>query len=465
MPAEMIEEECGRFKVWMGNLGALQTGHSSLDFRLRDSTVMQTNIMKLLAQLRGALEESIAVASETRLPFELQKPDDSSDDDSSQSSSEEDADVGLEPKKELQQRLSSITNIILDLYNLSFKIRNSATRSKPIKAALYTEVDRDSGIELFSRYAELDSCYVTELFHKLRKDRPEIKDENIFLIERLSRAITIRRKQFRYWRRHSGKLSVGNPLTEATAEEASLRPEQAIRSLDQGVQTTKEGFMKMNMTQSVFSRSMFSGTEATTYDKRLDHTLETQSVISYAPTAYGVEGRGVDLPTPPPAASKGLGFVCPYCMVLCAPKYGSGKAWRAHVIHDLQPYVCTYPNCPEQDKMYGSWRQWLEHEGTFHRKVWQCFEHSSAVFGSPSDFRSHLNSSHPEGLTEQQVSDILDVSHTYTVDDRTCCPICLLEITPVAQLHGHIAHHLEAIACFALPKGTFGEEDSQAGSN
>jgi len=48
MPPEKIENEHGRFKIWSGNLGALQTGRSSLDFRLRESTVMQTNVKKLL---------------------------------------------------------------------------------------------------------------------------------------------------------------------------------------------------------------------------------------------------------------------------------------------------------------------------------------------------------------------------------------------------------------------------------
>lgn len=33
--AEELEDEIGRFRVWSGNLGALQQGHSSLDYRLR----------------------------------------------------------------------------------------------------------------------------------------------------------------------------------------------------------------------------------------------------------------------------------------------------------------------------------------------------------------------------------------------------------------------------------------------
>lgn len=58
MPLATIKNEHGRFRVWCGNLGALQIGHSSLDFRLRESVVMQTNVIKLLNQLQSTLSES-----------------------------------------------------------------------------------------------------------------------------------------------------------------------------------------------------------------------------------------------------------------------------------------------------------------------------------------------------------------------------------------------------------------------
>ena len=58
MPPEKIEREYGRFKIWSGNLGALQSGRSSLDFRLRDSAVMQMNVSKLLDKLDNILRKS-----------------------------------------------------------------------------------------------------------------------------------------------------------------------------------------------------------------------------------------------------------------------------------------------------------------------------------------------------------------------------------------------------------------------
>lgn len=58
MQSDAIENESGRFKIWIGNLGALQKGRSSLDFRLRESVVMRSNVLKLLDQLRETLDRS-----------------------------------------------------------------------------------------------------------------------------------------------------------------------------------------------------------------------------------------------------------------------------------------------------------------------------------------------------------------------------------------------------------------------
>ena len=61
MPREKLERESDRFKIWCGNVGALQTGRSSLDFRLRDSTVVRTNVLKLLGRLQRILTMSESI--------------------------------------------------------------------------------------------------------------------------------------------------------------------------------------------------------------------------------------------------------------------------------------------------------------------------------------------------------------------------------------------------------------------
>lgn len=58
MPPAIAINQRDRFNIWSGNLGALQQGRASLDFRLRDSTLMRTTILKFLNQLDRTLNKS-----------------------------------------------------------------------------------------------------------------------------------------------------------------------------------------------------------------------------------------------------------------------------------------------------------------------------------------------------------------------------------------------------------------------
>jgi hypothetical protein len=58
MPPQTLRNQRHRFKIWANNLGALQDGRASLDFRLRDSVLMQATVHKLLTQLENMIEKS-----------------------------------------------------------------------------------------------------------------------------------------------------------------------------------------------------------------------------------------------------------------------------------------------------------------------------------------------------------------------------------------------------------------------
>ena len=53
-----ILDEFGRFRVWAGNIGALQSGTSSLDRRLRKASHVQRQVLQLLNDLNYTLRES-----------------------------------------------------------------------------------------------------------------------------------------------------------------------------------------------------------------------------------------------------------------------------------------------------------------------------------------------------------------------------------------------------------------------
>jgi hypothetical protein len=48
MPFDGLHDQGGRFRVWCGNLGALQKGHGSLDHRLRESRIMQGAVSDMM---------------------------------------------------------------------------------------------------------------------------------------------------------------------------------------------------------------------------------------------------------------------------------------------------------------------------------------------------------------------------------------------------------------------------------
>ena len=50
-----VKDEVGRFKVWAANVGALDTGRSSLDTRLKDAVFVSTHVLRLLDHLNDSI--------------------------------------------------------------------------------------------------------------------------------------------------------------------------------------------------------------------------------------------------------------------------------------------------------------------------------------------------------------------------------------------------------------------------
>jgi hypothetical protein len=211
-------------------------------------------------------------------------------------------------------------------------------------------------------------------------------------------------------------------------------------------------------------KTLLSGTEATHHHQSLDEIVDTKSVTSYAVTVKDLHGKGVELPPPPRAADGDKDFECPYCYIICPARYGRGRAWRTHLLQDLQPYVCTYSECESSEQLFRSRREWAEHEAS-HRKAWRCPEHSAAVYKTSSGLEEHFRREHTDSFPESQLPSIVKVGETTTIDVRLRCPICsaLADTEGLGDFHNHIANHLERIATFALPISTEDESDGASG--
>lgn len=54
-----VENELGRFRIWASNIGALNIGRASLDYRLRDAEYLHQNVNSLLEDLKQSLNEGL----------------------------------------------------------------------------------------------------------------------------------------------------------------------------------------------------------------------------------------------------------------------------------------------------------------------------------------------------------------------------------------------------------------------
>ena len=169
------KDELGRLRIWAANIGAHQTGQSSLDFRLRDSSRIRQQMIKLLDEVLQRLQDVRDVI------LEGQDEDVESLD---ESSSENDV-----PQSELQQLRGSVATLINCLFEMSMLVRKPAPHDLRIGSK---EVD-------VAAFEPFDYSHV--------RDKHPKADERI--VFRLSQAITRRRKYLKYRERHAMKLKQG----------------------------------------------------------------------------------------------------------------------------------------------------------------------------------------------------------------------------------------------------------------
>ncbi|KAL2127231.1 hypothetical protein VTI74DRAFT_11062 [Chaetomium olivicolor] len=174
------------------------------------------------------------------------------------------------------------------------------------------------------------------------------------------------------------------------------------------------------------------------------------STSEYAPSTQA-NAEVVDFPPPPRGKEGGKYFECPYCFTLCSTRVLNPKAWKAHLIHDLKPYVCTYEGCRNPNQVYDVREDWIQHENTNHRAVWCCPEHPNLYFPTVNAYQAHLAEAHGTQPDDEHSPSIIRAGgYGFEVSDR-CCPVCNYFVESANDLHKHIALHLERIALFSLP--------------
>jgi hypothetical protein len=128
------------------------------------------------------------------------------------------------------------------------------------------------------------------------------------------------------------------------------------------------------------------------------------------------------------------------------------RHFRAHLIRDLRPYICTYEDCKSANQLYDTRRDWIQYENSFHRRIWRCPEHPDLLFLDIQTYQQHLHSEHAQDSKAMSSEWVLQASETISTLADRCCPICSLYLEHARPMQNHIALHLERFALFSIPR-------------
>lgn len=298
VPPALWKDELGRLRVWAANIGAHQTGQSSLDHRLRDASHIKEQTLRVLQRLQRTTKDINDVLHHS--------PE---DDDFSDLSGDEDQD---DHQTEMQSIYHALRDTINNLFQMSMVIRQPAQHDRLLGTKRSDAVF----------YEQFDEQHVSAKYPQA--------GEGIW--KRLGLAISQRRAVMRYRERHRTKLGQGlrQVIEDQTDGQSAILSETVATEFVEVPPAAKDNLELLTVT----------------------------SQTSYAPTI--LNGTGVTvLPSPPKDSADGAPFECPYCFVIIT--ITNRRAWARHVFNDLMPYLCIFPNCPTPHRMYESRREWFSH--------------------------------------------------------------------------------------------------------
>ena len=288
-----LENEATRFKMWAGNLGAHQPGRSSLDYRLREASHLQEQVVRLLQDVSESLQEAFAIAQPRNATVDGDTSpavndgsvaDDASEDSFTDSESDEPS-----AETRLATLFTDIREVIDCLLSLSVAIANPAPHER----------FRKFGAEDISYRESYDIAYVRDKFPKLDQETTK----------KLGKAITRRRQFFRYRLAHHEKLAAGLETEPVAVKEGdSSRTEIFPKTVASTLPEHIKAMANINLQNDIIDE-----------DNRSDIAA---SMTSYATSAgFLTEVRGGEtIPPPPPLRVPPLpqeaeaeSFECTFC--------------------------------------------------------------------------------------------------------------------------------------------------------
>jgi hypothetical protein len=220
-----------------------------------------------------------------------------------------------EDEDEVQLCIQEAADILDRLFRIASRLRSPATRTVSSKALKFQLPDPVTGVDMFDQYTTFDQGYVKDMFRHNGVDLDTV--DMTYLVDRMSRAITTRRRILAHRKRHRSKMA---HATRTSQTQPKVEPRQNKQDVTHHVQIPQ---------QAVSATGLSNPTTATFLDpsKAIFDVKSNVSESVYAPTARGTNSEAVEVPPPPDIGNDGY-FECPYCFFLCSKKYTRHKSWR-----------------------------------------------------------------------------------------------------------------------------------------
>ena len=141
-----------------------------------------------------------------------------------------------------------------------------------------------------------------------------------------------------------------------------------------------------------------------------------------------------------------------------------------HVFSDLQPYICTFADCPNELAQFPSRAAWAEHEFSQHRTTqsWKCSAcHEN--YASDLEWEHHVHMQHKLKLAGRDLQVAKNMALVFeeaeSVDGEQC-PLCHVILREARRGYvKHVGSHMEDIALITLPRNVEEDEDPNSGSS
>jgi len=369
--------ESERFALWAQSLGLGRQGHASLDYRVRDASVVKDRLEDLLDGLATHLNELRSIVAGERQPLNREhgeednysissSQDAGGDSDSSTAQAASSASSECPSSSgsfyEIDFRQQSITEAIDALYSLATKMRNPRNRPQRTIQELYKHIPPERRRQYIQEREDMEVMIISHiqsqsLSEVLKQsggsgESPDSAGEpsasadtanapigadhikpyalpSNFLVRRIGIANARRKQQFVYWKEHAARIR-GSPATHNANQ--LTNPERKEALLEGVHEVLRSQIVSRVAPSSAPHQSL--ATSATRQDNgAFTHAHDLQSVISRhsrVSTVFTAKGTKLEWPPPPAhlAGDRPKFFTCPYCQLICPGGYLAKDAWR-----------------------------------------------------------------------------------------------------------------------------------------